>query len=182
MAEYSDDIQRPALSEKKKLTFNKAQKRAYRDVIRDIRAMDEAKQVGKHKITLTPKIIRARIKKALLEVDGVQEKTAVDWANRIYQRAYNWLEDRRKFVFAKQIYERICKAHPSKSKEEIDALFEIVYRGAMKKTESAKPLPKPAYCPMVAQVQAARKAERKRVWDQNAHMRVGDFMKKKARA
>ncbi len=169
------------MSEKKKLAFGKAQRRAYKDVIRDIIAMDEAKQVGKHKITLTPAIIRGRIKKALLEVKGVREKTAVDWANRIYQRAQNYLKARRNFAFAKQIYERVSKANVGKSKEEIDAIFQTVYDRAMRPTK-AKPLPKPEYSSEVAEVHAARKAERQRLVAQNKHLRVGDHIKKKTYA
>lgn len=160
------------------LTFSKAQRRAYKDTIRDIKAMDEGKQVGKHKITLDQGIIRYRIRKALLEVEGVKKTTAAEWADKIYQRAQNFLEDRRKFVLAKAIYERITLAHPGATKEQIDEMFAVVYNGSMKKTEKVV-TPKPAFSPEVAQVRTARKAERNRLKKQNAHLRAGDSMSKK---
>lgn len=139
--------------------------------------MDEGKQVGKNKIDLNPKIIRDRIRRTLMEVRGVKEKTAIDWSNRIYQRAQNFLRRRRDYAIRSSLYEQIAKAHRGKSKEEIDAYFEIVYRQAMKPSK-AKPLPKPEYSPEVAAVYAARKAERKRLVSQNAHLRRGDHIPK----
>lgn len=164
--------------EKKRLSFNKAQRRAYRDVIRDIKNMDEGKPVGKNKIILTPPVIRGRIRHALLEVEGVKQKTAVDWANRIYQRAQNFLKRRREYVIKQTLREKIKSAHPTKTAEQIDIYLEIVYRRAMMPSK-AQPLPKQGYSPEVAAVHAARKAERRRVVDANRHMRHGDQMPKK---
>lgn len=164
--------------DKSKHRFNKAQRRAYRNVVRDIKNMDDAKQVGKDKLTLTPKIVRDRIRRALLEVEGVKEKTAIDWSNRIFQRAQNFLQRRRNYIIKQQIYERVSKANRTKTKEEIDAIADLVYRSSMKPTK-AKPLPKPEQSPEVAAVLAARKAARLKLVAQNAHMRRGDHLPKK---
>lgn len=167
--------------EQKKLTFNKAQRQAYRDVVRDIRNMDEGKQVGKDKITLDQKIIRARIKKALLEVDGVKEKTAVDWANRIYQKAQNYLKRRRDFKIKQMLFERISTVHRGKTKEEIEAIYQEAVKCAFKPSSGNK-FKRPPISAEERAVHAARKAERERLVAQNKHLRVADFRPKSEQA
>lgn len=167
--------------EQKKLTFNKAQKRAYKDVVRDIRNMNDGKQVGKDKITLDQKVIRSRIKKALLEVDGVKEKTAVDWANRIYQKAENYLKRRRDFQIKKMLFEHISTMNRGKSKEEIEAIYQAAVRQAFKPSKAPK-FQRPPISAEERAVHVARKKERERLVNQNKHLRVNDFRPKSEEA
>lgn len=167
--------------QKDRLTFKKAYRRAYRGALGDIEKMEDATPVGKYKVILNPATVRARIRAILLKVDGVKEKTAVDWANRIYQRAQNFRKRRREYGIKRNLREKIRKAHPSKTEEQIDAYLELVYAQAMKPTKERSPVPKlaPKHSPEVAAVLVARKAARKKMVENNRHMRSGDQKKKK---
>lgn len=150
-------------------TFEQASSRANKAAVKAIAHMDEGKTIGKDKETITPALIRQRIVRTMMGVDGMDKKRAESIADSIYDGARNWIDGSRMNQQKKRIIERLRQVHKGKPEAEIQGYIDTVIQQIEKPTKSLPLIV--TQSDEVDMIEEARRKERKERVKKNHHRR-----------